>query len=386
MAENNGSTQAKKTLLDMNASWALLVVYLAYLIGIFFVQRYFASTLTGLNGYAYIFVSMLVGVLVTFLVYNFGKILFARIAGYRIIHMRLIGVVAERRETKLAFRFDPAALLDIGLDFAPVDDNLDRNPTLIFIGGFVLEAVLLALGIGLFALLGSDTIAGTACLSAVLYGFVIPFYELMPFRQDYPNDMFNIIKTRKADDRQAYNMVAINELREFAGDDFLLPSFQDYDSFYKVQTLIYLYLHQLYENQLEEAVKTLGKIKYLLKDMPDDKKYVLDRENIYLRFLTGDTEGASSYFQKAKSDYRKQIRSPYYLSDFRVALIVCGFFTHDKELLDNLFKDYRKTLSKLPSSPRVEKEKNLFRQVYETIRKNDSNQYLPPLEDESKPA
>ena len=141
MAENNGSTQAKKTLLDMNASWALLVVYLAYLIGIFFVQRYFASTLTGLNGYAYIFVSMLVGVLVTFLVYNFGKILFARIAGYRIIHMRLIGVVAERRETKLAFRFDPAALLDIGLDFAPVDDNLDRNPTLIFIGGFVLEAV-----------------------------------------------------------------------------------------------------------------------------------------------------------------------------------------------------------------------------------------------------
>lgn len=381
MAEKNNTGQAKKTLLDMNASWPLLVVYLGYLIGMYFVQQSFIPKLQGeINTYAYVFLTLIIGLVITFIVYNAGKILFARLAGYQVSYVKCLGIIGEKMEGKLKFRFDILAILDVGLSFAPVDDKLDRKPLLTFLGGFAFEIILLAIGFGLFFGLGQTSVIGTAALTAVLYGFIIPFYELMPFRQDYANDMYNIIMTSKEEDRKAYNIVKINELREFAGDDFLVPDFNDYDSYYKVQTLPYLFLNQLYANELEKAVETLSKIKYLDKDMPDDKKYFADKENVYLRFLTGDLDGANRIFLNVKSDYRKQIRTPYYLADYRVALIVCAFIARDKELLDELFKDYRKLMKRLPSSPRVEKEKALFAQVYETIQKNDPNQYLPKLD------
>ena len=381
MAEKSSTNQAKKTLLDMNASWPLLIVYLAYLVGIYFAQQSFASKLTGtFNSFAYVFLSLILGIIITFLVYNGCKILFARLAGYQVSYIKCLGIVGEKREGKLQFHFDILSILDVGLSFAPVDTKLNRKPLLTFVGGFVGEIVLLAIGLILFFLVGTTTVVGTAALCAVLYGFIIPLYEVMPFRQDYANDMYNIIMTRKAEDRQAYNIVRINELREFSGDDFIVPDFADYDSFYKVQTLPYLFLSQLYNNELEKAVETLAKMKYLDKDMPDDKKYFVEKENVYLRFLTGDLDGANRIFLNIKSDHRKQIRSPYYLSDYRVALIACAYIARDKELLDNIFKDYNKLIKKLPSSPRVEKEKTLFRQVYETIKKNDPNQYLPPLD------
>ena len=381
MVEKNNSGQAKKTLLDMNASWPLLVVYLGYLIGMYFLQQSLLSNLSGTaNAYAYVFLTLIIGLALTFLVYNAGKILFARIAGYQVSYVKCFGLIGEKFEGKLKFRFDVLSLLDVGLSFAPVDDKLDRNPLLTFLGGFTFEIVLLAVGFGLFFGLGQTSLIGSAALTALLYGFIIPLYELMPFRQDYANDMYNILMTAKPDDRKAYNIVKINELREFAGDDFLVPDFSDYDSYYKVQTLPYLFLSQLYANELEKAVGTLSTIKYLDKDMPDDKKYFADKENVYLRFLTGDLDGANRIFLNVKSDYRKQIRTPYYLADYRVALIVCAFIARDKELLDSLFKDYRKLTKRLPSSPRVEKEKALFAQVYETIKKNDPNQYLPKLD------
>lgn len=386
MAEKNNTNQAKKTLLDMNASWPLLLVYLAYLIGIYFAQQSLASGLANYNSFAFVFLTLILGILITFFVYNGAKILFARLSGYRVSFVKCFGLVGERINGKLKFRYDILSILDVALSFAPVDDNLDRKPTRIFLGGFVGEIVLVAIGLLLyFPLKDSSSLVAVSALTAVLYGFIIPLYELMPFRQDYANDMFNLIMTRKADDRKAYNMVKINEVREFTGEDFLVPDFQDYDSYYRVQTLPYLFLNQLYANDLEKAVETLGKMKYLDKDMPDDKKYFVDKENVYLRFLTGDLDGANRIFLNIKSDYRKQIRSPYYLADFRVGLIACAFIARDKELLDSLFKDYGKLLKRLPATGRVEKEKALFNQVYEAIKKNDPNQYLPSLP-EDKPA
>lgn len=377
------SNQAKKTLLDLNASWPLLIVYLLYIVGIYFAQRStFGDLPSGTSQVAYVLVAAIVGLLVTFAVYNLGKILFAKLSGYKIRSLTCFGVVAERRSEKLKFRFDFLALLDVRLSFCPVDDDLKKNPTLTFIGGYIAELLVVAVALVLYFLFGfkhsgSTMLLGNGALFGMLYGFIIVFYELMPFRQDYPNDMFNIIVTRKEEDRQAFNLVMVNQRRELTGEDFLVPSFEDYRTFYRSAALTYVYLDQLYRNDLENALQTLNQLQYLFPVLPTDFKYFGYKEKAYLLFLTGNVAGADQTFFEIGKDFRKPVTAPTLLENFRIAL----FLNKDKESLDSLFKDYKKVLSRLQDSNRVRKEKALFRQVYDGVRKVAPDQYLPPLED-----
>lgn len=369
----------KKTLLEMNASWPLLLVYLGYMVGIYFLTNNVLMPENS-NGLGFMAGALILGLLVTFLVYNGAKILFAHLAGYRISRLKLFGLIWEKKNGKLKFRFDILSILDASLSFFPKDDDVEKNPRLGFIGGFVGEIVILVLAFLLYFLVPVDDksmlrAVANGALSAALFGFLIPLYELVPFRQDYPNDMFNLIVTSKKEDRLAYNIVKINERREFDGEDFLVREFSDYHSFYRSEVLCYVYLNQLYQNQLEEAVKTLSKLKSLSVALPDDRKYFAAKENAYLCFLTGDVRKADQIFFEMKKDYRKQVTSPSLLEDFRIAL----FVTKDKESMDNLFKDYKKILADMKDTARVQKEKALFRQVYDGIKKTMPDQYLPPL-------
>ena len=137
----------KKTLLEMNASWPLLIVYLGYLVGIYFlVQSLTNGNLpAAANAYGFSFGTLFIGLILTLLVYNAGKIAFAALAGYRINYLKVLGFVGERRGGKLKFRFDVLALLDLALSFSPKDDDIKKNPSLIFLGGAVFEVVLLVL-------------------------------------------------------------------------------------------------------------------------------------------------------------------------------------------------------------------------------------------------
>ena len=145
------------------------------------------------------------------------------------------------------------------LQFAPKDDDVEKKPKLMFFGGLIFEVILLALSlIFLFAFCINHEKSGIAdfgwtFLFCVCYGFVTPLYELTPFRQDYPTDMFNLLMTRTDEDRKAFNTYQINKRRELSGEDFLVLEVENYDSFYKFQNLYYAYLRDLYESKLEKA-------------------------------------------------------------------------------------------------------------------------------------
>ena len=95
MATEN--TGAKKRLLDMNASWPLMIVYLGYLIGAYFISRLSNFSSNDVNSYGYVFATVIIGLIVTALIYNLGKLLFAKIAGYEVITFKCLGLIGERK-------------------------------------------------------------------------------------------------------------------------------------------------------------------------------------------------------------------------------------------------------------------------------------------------
>lgn len=387
MEENNAKKEEpKKTLLDMNASWPLMFVYIGYLIGMFYVQKTTYTHLSSnINTYAYVFVSLIVGLLSSLLIYNLGKLVFASLAGYRVSYVYLLGFCFDHSGKKKRVTFDIADFFDLRLQFVPKDDDIKKKPTLIFVGGYVFSLIFIAIFLTLFFVLAfkhdgtSNATIGWGAFMAGIYGLIIPLYEIMPFRQDSANDMYNLLVTRSEDDKTAFNIVKVNEKREFSGEDFLIPSFNDYCSYYKAQTLYYSYLNCLYSNELEKAVSVLDEMKRLNIYLPEEDDYLSASESIYLRYLIDDTAGADKLYLTMKGDDKKAVTSPKDLANYRTALLVLGNITSDKEGINSLINDYNKKIASLTKSNRVVKEDAFFKQAYEKLRTNKPNLNLKDL-------
>jgi hypothetical protein len=369
--------EAKSTFLDMNASWPLMFVYLGYIIGMFYTQSAtFGYLPSGYNTYVYTFMALIFGVLITFLVYNAGKILFASIAGYRVFAVKILGFSIDKSAAgKSKVSFSITAIFDVSLQFAPKNDDVKKNPRLIFIGGYLFELLLIGVALALFFVLAfpesgtMKSVIGWSALFALIYGLIIPIYEIIPFRQDYPTDMYNLMVTKEKEDQEAYNLVHINRRRELSGEDFLAPSFQDYDSYYKAQTLYALYLTDLYQDDLAGALDVLDLMKYYRKKLPEEDRYLAVAESVYLRYLADDENGANQLFVKLGKEEKKSIVSPTLLSNYRTSLLILGYITEDRESLKEEIRNYQKATQDIKEpSARVKKEEALFLQAYDKLR------------------
>ncbi len=381
--EEKESVKTNKTLLQRNASWPLLVVYLAFLIGIFYThQAVYSFVGLTINSTAYLLVTIIIGIIASVLFYNLGKLIFAKVNNYQIIYFTFLGIIVERGAVKKT-HYDITRFFDIAMQFAPADDNTEKNPRPIFLGGLAGFALFAIIALVLFLLFQSGTTfekaIAWASLFALIYGFVIVLYEFLPFKQDAATDIYNLIMTRSKEDRVAFNIMQINAKREFSGEEYIYPEFTSYESYYKAQTLYYHYLDLLYKNELEEAVKTLTLMASLENYLPDDQKYLHTAESVYLRYLIKDDAGAESLYRTLKSDDRKYVRQPIMLSGYRTALLVLGKISGDAEAVNELIKDYKKTIADLECSGRVESENKLFTQAYGFLLDTKPELNLAPL-------
>lgn len=384
--EEKKTKEAPKSFLDYNASWPLTLLYLGFLIGIYFAQQYSGKFLTNnMSYYAYYLIAVIGGVVITFLFYNLGKIIFAKKAGYEILYIRLLGFFIDNSRKQNKISYDITTFFTISMKFVPKDDDLEKNPKIMFFGGLIFEALLLVVSlVFLFAFCLNHEKSGISnfgwtFLFAVCYGFLTPLYELVPFRQDYPTDMFNILMTNKEEDRKAYNLYLVNLRKEMIGEDFILPTFENYDSFYKLHNLYFVYLQNLYESKLEKAFSVLEDMKYYSKYYLDDEKYIYNAETVYMKYLIDDEAGANKAFMSIKRDDRKAVTDPLTLTGYRTALLVLANIHSDKEgtmqlvkKFDEIVKSYGENLS-----ARVKQEVVLFNSAYAKVQKLKPEFELP---------
>lgn len=376
----------RSSILDFNLSWVLMLVYLGYLLGIWFAQQATISYIpSSYSNTAYFLISALCGIVLTFVLYNLGKILFAKISGYQLIYMNFLGFNFERNANGgMSFRYDIMSFFDVGMQFSPKDDDVNKNPKKIFWGGFIMELLIIAAALLIFFLnldSGRTTRSaiGWTFLFSMSYGFLTPLYEILPFRQDNPTDMFNLLSVATKEDMIAYNIVQINKKRELTGENFLTYEFENYESFYKARVLYPNYLEHLYASRLEKAFNVLENMKYYNKFYNDNDRYIPFQETIYLRYVVDDENGADQVYLSMKKDDKRLVTSPSNLADFRTALLVAGFISQDKERVLDVCKDFDELIQSFGEQPstRVVKEKELFNSGYRKIMKAKPSLELP---------
>lgn len=376
----------RNSVLDYNVSWGTMIIYLAYLVGIWFAQQATTDFLpSDYSPIAYFLTAALGGLVVTIVLYNVGKIIFAKIAGYDLVLLRFLGFNFDFSTGHLHFSYKILTFFSLSMVFAPKDDDIEKNPKLIFLGGFIVEALLVVIALIVFFSLGltgvknANGVIGWTFLFAAIYGFLIPFYELLPFRQDYPTDIFNLLVTSKKDDKRAFNIVQINKRRELAGLDYITSDFEDYNSFYKARCLYGNYLDKLYASKLTEAFEILNKMKYFNKFYNDTDRYIPAAESIYLKYFINDEQGADTTYLNLKGDDKRAVAKPDALCDYRTAILVAGFISADPDKVKDIKKAFDKLVSTYEGeqSRRVKKECSLVLEAYRMLRNKKPELNLP---------
>lgn len=83
-------------------------------------------------------------------------------------------------------------------NFAPKDRKVDANPSGMLWGGMGGIIVMVALLFALYFVIPNSVLwLKWGFLFCGIHAIETLIYQLFPFRQDYPNDMFVFIKTRK---------------------------------------------------------------------------------------------------------------------------------------------------------------------------------------------
>lgn len=378
-----------KGFLDYNVSWILLFVYLAYLLGMFFFQQSASGhVLPSFQGVPFYLFGALVGFLLTFILYNFGKFFFAKLTGYEVLFFKFLGVYGYRINGKLQVKFSFKYFLEFRMQFVPVNDDVEKNPTMIFAGGLIVEAIFAIICLILFFTLGllndgnSLATLGWTALFMLLYGFVIPLYELMPFKQDLPNDMYNLINTKNPLDKKAFNIYQINKKKEFFCDQYLTVDFEDYNSYYRAKCLIGNYYDDLYASRLEKAFNVLEMMRYNHKFFDAEDSYLYSREIIFLKYFINDEQGADTYCMTLSKDDRRNILNPSYLSDYRTGILLQGFAVGEPEKVLSMLYSFNELFTRFSQEPsnRLLKEREMVDAAYEKVRQARPLYNLPSFD------
>lgn len=383
--DNEVKSTHNRKIIDYNSSWVTMVIYLAYLIIIFFVQKNVFEKNANLlkNQYSFYFVSLLIGLISIFVIRNVMKIIFAYIAGYKLLYINFLGLAIQFNDEKIKFsvkiNFD--TFLAVSMRFVSKDEKLDRNPVLLFIGGFIGDIVFILVCLLVYFLNKPQnvTVMSLYTLFTLLYGLIVTIYELVPLRQDEANDMYNLIRTHKKDDRLAFNLYYVNLKREQEGKDPLNHNFDDYYSFYKSQILYFNYLCEIYDNNLEEALKYVRKMSQAIAYIPDNDKYLATLELIYLRFLVDDEKEADRLYLNLKSENKSACIRPYRLASYKTSLLLNAFVTKDNDKVKNCIDGYKKLSRSLDErdSKRVTVENKLFMDCYNKVKEKRPELNLP---------
>lgn len=374
---DNLKTGKKKSIFDIDLSWLAIVVLG---LSVFGVAYAFQQTKAGL-GAGYVVLFVLVSLLLGVFVYALGKMIGACISGYKLSNLSLLGFCYYHTSQGSKLKFEFSKILEMHLDFTPKAHDSKKKPWFMFLGGTILFVIAAAI---LIALTFVDGIFGSNAKAMIQFGTAIAssvvIYELLPVGYAHKNDMFNLIMTNTEDNCIAFNNYLYNKGKDIANEEFEAIEFEDYDhSKFKPWTLLYLIESNIYNNKAADAEKLINKLDEYSNVTNAYVKCEVGYQKIYLYLTSGRSKLANDYIteleKQAKNaeDYHKSI------SALRSDVLVSAFIENSLESTRESINIFTKACTKLPISPRTNKEVEILNNLVPKINSAHPDWKLKPI-------
>lgn len=369
-----------------NWSWPNFIFAMVYIVVTVIVGTVAINPANGFQTYSqaerigYIILMFVAGCGIGALIYNLGKHLFAKLSGYQLSYLSLTGFTWDFSKEK-PFSFEPSLILEFHSTFRAKDKDLEKSPVLMSIGGFLCWIVVFAICLGLFAspLIADIKVKQTLLVGTVLSG-AYPFYQLIPFRADYPTDFFVLVSTKGKEDREAFNAYYYNRGTEFMDVDYVLPTLSDYNSYWKAKQALYVLKDQLYKADVDDAIKTLTKIHKASRYLNEEERAMVSSERLFLLLLLNDNAGADRLFISLPKTSKTEVLKHATLAGYRNSLMINGILIDKEDASIENVKSANITYPKTSNSYKMKQEKKYYTLAYNKVVKACPTFKIPQLE------
>ena len=301
---------------------------------------------------AYILGAILAGVVLNAIIFELGHALGAKIGGYKVLSVNVLGFMFLFDGSKKKFRFKNYDGLTGETKICPVEGKKNNpNPYLLF-GSllFLVEAVAL---IVLFTALNGPDHSKTEqniayfFLVVLVVGAMILVYNIMPFRLDSMNDGYRLKLISNPKNKDAFNeLLRVENAIERGEQNVEIKTFTEITNFTAELNLNKVYLLQD-QGKFDEAEVMLDDI--LKSEDISNRVYIRAKsQKIYIHLMNNDPEVAQEFYDKeVPMQERREISEDTSMPSIRAYILMSGLLDDSQSetmlALNKVLKAYKRT-------------------------------------------
>ena len=365
----------------------VLILAFAAVFGLVVVNQY--SSKSNMETWQFIlFVAgaIVAGLLFNSILYEIAHMIGAKIGGYKITLVSILGFTFLKENNKTKFRFMSFDGLTGETKIITIEKRKKpSNPVPYLLMGTIVYAIEVVGVIFAFSILTRE--GGTTMMSNIAYfllivmavGGIIVFYNIIPFRLDSMNDGYRLRLVSGKKNKEAFNKALLCITDDLPNEDGQIEENTSFSSDLKLNQV----LTCLNEEKYVEAEQLVDSI---IANADTDKKISnktlleANAQKVFLVFMNNDEETAQKFFdENLTMQDRKRLSDELSLPCIRAYVLISSLLdrSHSEctRALDRVYKAYKRT----PENRR-QLESKLFNIAIEMVNKKHPNWNLSDYE------
>lgn len=344
--------------------FAGLVVYLLIFgvaaIYVFTILKEFGNHSGMTMGILFLFIisATIVGIVLNAIIIELGHIIGAKLGGYKILSINILGFCFYKKDNKTKFKFSSFDGFTGETKITPRQDlSRSPNPSLYLSLSSILFLIEFIVGIVLFSYLNTQASgdfssnyskAAYFILTSSVVGLMAFIYNVVPFKLDSTNDGYRLRLIANPKNKEAFNELLRVENAIANGEDNVeIKTFETITNFTADLNLNKAYV-LLDNNKFDEALPYIESI-IANKDNISTKLYISTKaQKIYIDIMTKSIEEAQKYYdEEVPVNERRLISEDHSMPGIRAYILMSGIL--DKSLsetelaLNKVAKAYKRT-------------------------------------------
>ena len=334
----------------------LLILGIAVVYGLTVLQTHYTySAMTAVWQYAiYIIGTVIVGVIISAILTEFGHLIGAKVGGYKIVIFNILYFAITKESGKAKFRFKSFDGITGETVIVPdYDKKASPNPIPYLLYGPIFNLAWVAGALVIFFIyekgspLDSDIAYGfltSAIISSVLF-----IYNIIPVKLDTTTDGYRLSLLAKSKSKDAFNDMLLVQYNSNHGDSGAVEKVEVQENTkFTAETYLAKVHPLLVEKKFDEAKELLDKV-FEEQDTLVKKNILEAQEHrIYINIMTMEPEALQKYYDEdVPLSLKREISQDASMTGIRTYLLMAGLLDKARGecliALNKLTKAYRNT-------------------------------------------
>lgn len=354
----------------------LVMIGAAIIVGLTAVQSSFATNYSiKMPSYLFAIIVIVCGLLLNIIMLEVGHIIGAKIGGYAVLSVNILGFCWKKAKNKWKFAFSDFDGLTGETKIAPKKENPKLNayiwiPVLMYF-------IELAASIVIITLAEDKSVQSTsplkwmsiAALLFIIISSMIALYNLIPIKLDSMTDGYRLLLIANKENIDAFNeLMRIEALRLEGKEIGEVKIFNNITEFTASINLISVY-EKLGKNNFAGAEELIDMIAANPSKISQTTYHRLLAQKLYIKVMTlSDAESKKYYDEKVDDQLRKFLVNDLSMESLRTYILIAGLLDDSNGEVEFAKSRKDRALKRCIAS-RVEVEKSLYERALDKVYK-----------------